>query len=244
MSRGNVQVEYTDNMRTVVKKLRRAGSSMQEAAAETLNSVAGHVLGRYKTLMRSRFKRVGQYTLNAPRLYKAHHTRRNGELRKLRDVNAMIGVPTPRGKNEHYLAKVERGGVRRGSPRAGNKVPVPLRNARKGGNPKAPIAAGNRMDKKPVRRMQHQWQNPRQMYGAMRAMARRGALDKGSWVQTAKGIFQVAARRIKMLRSTKRSSLHYKSQPIFEESTKAASPRVVERIWISTARRLTRRHTE
>lgn len=186
MSRGNLQVEYGDNVRTVVRKLRRAGSSLQAATAATLNSVAGHVLGRYKTLMRSRFKRIGDYSLNAPRLYKAHHTRRNGELRKLRDVNAMIGVPTPRGKNEHYLAKVERGGVRRGSARTGNKFPVPLRNART------------------------------------------GALDKGKgWVQTAQGIFQVAARRIKKLRSTKRSSLHYKSQPLFAEAVKAASPRVV-----------------
>lgn len=90
--------------------------------------------------VRNRYRRASNYTLNATRVMRAHGTRRDGSLRRLRDINAMVVVR-------------QMPGGRRGSARTGNKVPVPLNAARRGGNPNAGIAPSYAIGRKPIRQI-------------------------------------------------------------------------------------------
>lgn len=239
----SVSIEYADNFPEIERKLRRAGVLMQVAAEEALNQGAEFIQHKHRALMRNRYRRASNYTLNATRVMRAHGTRRDGSLRRLRDINAMVVVRQMPGGRDHYLAKKEEGGVRRGSARTGNKVPIPLNAARRGGNPNAGIAPAYAIGRKPIQQDTHRWKSATQFYGAARAMVRRGALARNSWIQNAYGVFQVGVNKIKMLRNTESASLPVRSEPLFEEATAALSERVMRRVWQQTAERLIRQIT-
>lgn len=233
------QIEYTDNIEELVRQLRRAGVSLQAASAETINAGANFVTVRYKNNLKREFEIRNKFTLGAVKLYKAHGVRRSGELRKMRDINALVGVRKLKGGREHYLKKQEEGGTVRGMRKTGGKVPVPLNKARTSGRDDKPIASRYRINKANIRdRGDLRGMSPRKQYGAMRAMARRKAIPRGTLIQTDLGIFAPGKRKIKRVRSTEKRRIRLKKTPVFQKSVDALSVELMLSYFKKSARKL------
>ena len=239
---GRRKAEYSDNFREVARELGRAGIAIQEAAAEAINIGAAFIEHRYKTRLRRLFTLRNNYTTGAIGRYKANARRSNGrDLRKLHDINAVIGVRKLKGGGDHYLLAQEFGGVKRGTRRTAGKVPVPLQSSRTSRSNRKPVAPRYRLIKKtPTQRTDLRGLNPRQQYGALRDRARRGQINRTDLIQTENGIFQVEKNKITLLRSTKKSRVHIRAWHPFQDSIDDLNERVVVRAFRIAARRLLR----
>jgi len=233
-------IEYKDNLPALLKQLNRAGVRIQEAGAESVNMGAEYIDRKYKALLKTNLKRKSKFTLNATRIYKAHTTRSGGQLRKLRDINAVVGVRTMSGGKEHYLARMERGDDRTGGRQTGGKVPIPLRGARTGKNASRGISPAYRLNRNSVHKLNKRFRNAREYYGALSSMAKRGVIDGKKMYQTEFGIHTVRRGRVLQLRDTSQTRLEVKARPYFEEAQGFLTPRVMQQIFVITARRLIR----
>jgi len=235
------RVQYRDNVKDLVRELKRAGVHLQVAAADSLNVGAEFIDRRYKAILHSRFTIRNRFTLGAIRVLQATGVRRNGQLRQASKINAIVGVRKRRGGNDHSLAAHEEGKTVRGLPKTGGKVPVPLRASRTGKNDSRPIAGRFRVDRRNVE--QHtelNRLNPRQQYAALRDRARRGAIDTNDMHQTNAGIFKVGKRRITRVRSSEKRRIRIRKIHPFRDAVQTLSQRKMGQAFIVAARRLLR----
>jgi hypothetical protein len=103
------RVQYRDNVKDLIRELKRAGVHLQVAAADSLNVGAEFIDRRYKAILHNRFTIRNRFTLGAIRVLQATGVRRNGQLRQASKINAIVGVRKLRGGNDHYLAAHEEG---------------------------------------------------------------------------------------------------------------------------------------
>ena len=238
-----MKIEYKDNIKEFTRKLKMAGISLQEAGAEALNLGAAYISMKYKANLKKSFRlRNEKFTLGAIRIFKAHSKCSKGTLRKLRDVNAVIGVVNMKNGRKHYLAKQEEGGKVKGLRKTGGKVPVPLVAARQGGNISKPVAKRYRIDTGNVIPLKNLYGlNPRQQYGAMRSMARRGKVQSDKLYLTDKGIYKITKKRITQLRNTEETQVIIKANPVFQKSVnQLTDKRMISAFQIAAKRLLAR----
>ena len=235
-------VKYDDNFEEIANELRRAGIKMQEAAAETLNVGVEFIEMKYRARLRQIFKIRSRYTMGAIMHYKAHARRSNGrDLRRMRNIDAKVGVRKLSGGDEHYLLAQEVGDTKAGYRATAGKVPVPLNAARTGGNPNRPIAKSNRINNANiVHRTDLRGLNPRQQYAALKDRARRGQINRNDLVQTEYGMFRVSNRKITLVRSTEKSHVRIRARYPFRDSVHLLTERMMIRTFQIAARRLLR----
>lgn len=238
-------IQYSDNTMEYVKMLHRAGIDLEEAAAEAINEAADLVSMKYKReLTQKKRLRNKKFTLGAVKVLKARLSRSGGRKRSIHDLNAIVGVMNLRGE-DHYLAKMEQGGIKKGGQNTHGKAAIPLDTAR-GGDRNRPIQPKYRLAKgKPVfigdkvRAMG----NPRQEYAIMYSMAKRGKLIAGSY-QTDTAIYNVTRKKITMIRKAEDDSIEIKSDPLFEGATNSLREIEIDRFFERAARRILGRLTK
>lgn len=234
-------VKYSDNMMEYIGKLRKAGIAMEEAAAEAINKAADLVAIQYKRTLGQKVRlRNKKFTLGAIKVFKARASRSSGELRKMDDINAIVGVMNLRGEN-HYLARMEEGGIKKGSKDTGGKAVIPMDTARRGDRMR-PITSQYRMDKFKPQQIQDKLRkakNPRQAYAMLYSMARRG-MSPGAY-QGPEAIHHVTQRKVTMIRRADKDTVQIKSNPLFEQATYKLRESDMDRFFVYAAERMLRK---
>jgi len=234
-------LQYSDNREAFEAALIRAGYSLQDAGVIAINKAADVTAVRYKSALSSgRIKlRAPTYTKGAVRILKAHAMHSDKKrMRKMENINAIVGVMARANGQEHYLATMEVGGEKKGSRKTGGKVAVPLLAAR-GGNDMKPIAPAYRVTTHTPVQLQdaaRRAQNVRQQYAMMYAMAKRG-LAVGLY-QTDDAIFSVSKRKVRMVRKTDRKTIRVKAIPLFGESVGQINQDAMDRYFKYGAKKL------
>jgi len=130
-----------------IYQLGKRANMLQIVAAETVNDAAADVEGDYKRRLQRSQRIKTKFTLGSVQILRATPTRKSGEPRLLKKINAIIGVRKMKGGVDHYLADLEEGSTNRGNPQTKGKVPVPLNTARTGKSEDRPISGPNRLTK-------------------------------------------------------------------------------------------------
>lgn len=228
-----MQIKYSDNMDEYKKKLARAGIAVQEAGAEAINKAADIILQRYRATLKKKIKnmRNPKFTLGAAVIFKAHAKGSSGKLRKMSDINAIVGVRRMR-DGEHYLYLMEVGGTKDGNKDTQGKVQIPLIPAR-GGNIGKSILPGLRLNKKKPEQIPAAYgaqSNPRAQYAMLYDMARRGVIQPGLY-QTPDAVFKVTKRKVQMIRKLQDKAVTIKAQPMFGDSVTVIDQNTMSRLF-------------
>ena len=233
-----MELKYTDNVMDWTRKLRRAGFAMQEAGAEACTMAAQYVASQYRLALRTKTiqMRNETFTMKAIVVYPAKAKHGSGELRKMENINAIVGV-RKNGNKEHYLAMLEIGASKKGIPQLGGAVPIPLDSARQGESRAAVVAGAQRLV---TGRYQYGGAvdlskfcgNPRQQFAIMNSMARRGKL----WITGQKNkqigkhafyvvdhgdhkwLYKITGKKATIVRDLDYDTVKIKAKPFFEES--------------------------
>lgn len=235
------EIKYSDNKDDFIAQLRRAGFDLQTAAVMAINNAAHKMTIYYQSLLKNKTNlRAERFTLNAVKIYKAtpRSSGKGKPLRKLENINAIVGIGELRGK-EHYLAKMEEGGQKKGGVKTGGRVPIPMDTAR-GGDRKAPILNINRLLRKTPSQFQNQLskaKNPRQQYAILYSMARSGKIKAGMY-QSENAIYAVTKDKVIMVRKTEDSTILVKSRPLFAQMSKHVTPDLMDKYFINAAKQL------
>jgi len=227
---------YKDNFPEIIGKLQRAGIALQEAGAEAMTMGAKLIAVRYKKALRGKTKlRNEKFTLGSVVVLQAKAYRSDKKtLRRMDDVNAIVGVKQLRG-GDHYLAAMEIGGKKKGAKGSGARVPVPLATAREGDQGK-PVAARFRLSKT-INQYQRQLGTPnvRQQYALLYSLAKRGL--KPGMYQSPDAIFHVTRKKVTTIRYADRDSVQIKPAPLFEGAVKELTEAEIDKLWIVGARK-------
>lgn len=247
---------WKDNVHEYVQELRKAGIALQEAAADAVNSAAWSMYGQYRLkLLRGTLMRNKEFTLKSIRVLEAHAKRSSGkELRKIEDINAkLVVMPFASGKT-HYLALLEFGATKTGTPLTNGRVPVPLDSAR-GGNRNSPVKHYYQLQKGfsvkgtiDLSKFEGHW---RQQYAIMSSMNRRGAfytINKQKkvshhgyyYVNYGGGkmyMFKVAPKKVTMIRDLSMDRTTVKPEPYMEETVNEFSKADMNEMFIDAAKR-------
>lgn len=226
-----MELKYTDNVQQWTRKLRTAGFSLQEAAAEACTFAARKIAAEYKVRLRTdtMLLRNEKFTLRSYVVYPAKGvSKRTGELRPMQDINAIVGVKQMPGGKEHYLAMLEVGRDKKGTGELG--VPVPVDSAR-GGNRRSPVQSAMRLERGTryggTVDLTRFAANPRQQFAIMNSMARKGRLKNGTYYAvdqgTKKWLYKVDGGFAMITRDISEDIVKIKANPMFERSVNGLS---------------------
>jgi len=252
-----VRVKYKTNIRTVVKRLKKSGNTLQIVAADTINESAMLLDRNYQRLLRKKHIVRTKFTLKSVKTYKATMIRKSGEPRPLHDINAIVGIRKMKGGAEHYLAKLEEGGIQKGSKKAKNKVPIPLDTARTSKREDKPIAARNRLLKGEAQTLLLNGRkfgvkndgfnkNPRQRFAILYKEIRQGNagvqgdFSKQFYFLDNKnnlGIFRLVGSRVIKIRNLENKSVRRKESRMFKKAVKTQTPAIIRKRFMSNARK-------
>jgi hypothetical protein len=181
-----------------------------------------------------------KFTLGSIVILQAHAKRSDGKtLREAKDINAITGVKKI-GDREHYLAKRETGGTKKGQPNAGGRVPIPLTAAR-GGSEANPIKPAYRMTKATPIQFQGELRgaagNPLMQIEMLHGMVRKGAIQPGIY-QTPDAIYKVTKSKTIKLRNTEKETVQVPKRPLFETAVGALEPGKLDQLYVKAANEL------
>lgn len=235
-------IKYDDNVMEYIGKLRKAGIAMEQAAAEAINKAADLVAIQYKRTLSQKVRlRNKKFTLGAIKVFKARASRSSGETRKIDDINAIVGVMNLRGE-DHYLARMEEGGIKKGSKDTGGKAVIPMDTAR-GGDRMKPILSGFRMSTKKPIQIQDLMKRTREIkqsyYAQLYSMVDRGIIQPGIY-QGPRGIYHATRKKVTMIRKSK-DSVKIKSNPLFEQATYKLRETDMDKFFVYAAEKMLRK---
>ncbi len=234
-------VKVTTNIRQLNRNLSRAGISLQEVVAESVNFGVEDIERKYKHNLKREYNLKNNFSLGSTRALKSRPFRSSGQLRPLSGINAIVGVRKMKGGKEHYLAKAEEGGTQRGNAKTKNRVPVPLVQSRTGKSEQKPIAGINRLIAKQPQTLRAGGRNfglkgdgfgEKQRFAILHKY-RRGAggltgdLSKPFFFVSQKGtegIFRKIGQKFRMMRSLTENRIRVKRNPQFEKSVDGLTP--------------------
>lgn len=250
------EIKIETNTDDFIKQLRRAGIDTRFAAVDAINSCAAWMAAKYRQALRDNTNmRNANYTLKALKLFPATAKRGNtGEMRKMENINAVLGIPKI-GDREHYLFFLEIGATKKGNPKMGGRVAIPLDSSRTGGNRNAPVAPDMRLSKGyhigGIVDLSKFSGNPRQQYAIMNSMARRGKLtvntgggkvSSRAYYRVKYGdkdyLYRVRKGEAKIVRDLTQSSVKIPKEPLFEMSFEGMNAEMMKTYFINAAKRL------
>ena len=237
-----------------IKQLGKKTGQLQEVAATTLNESAEEINKNYKLNLRRGAKLRNKYSLNSVKIFKANPVSRSGEPRPISKLNAIVGVRKQKGSKDHYLKKLEEGGVTRGNPLTLGRVPVPLAAARIGGNDNKAVARGNRLttaktqtlkiNGRKIGRKNDGYRSTGARWGSVYRAVRTGKIqgdpkkpfyfidNRGK-----SGIFKMKRKRIGKIRSIEKTMVRRKAEPHFYKAVKQESPARIKQRFIKNAKK-------
>jgi hypothetical protein len=233
--------EYSDNVKDLNKQLSQAGIALQEAGAEAINKGAMIIAARYKRNLRAKSKHVRnpKFTFGSIIVLQAHAKRSDGTtLREAKDINAITGVKQLRGQ-DHYLARREEGGEKKGNPKTGGRVPIPLTAAR-GGSEANPISPAYRLSKATPIQFQGEMRNANNalmQIEMLHGMIKKGQIQPGLY-QTGDSIYKVTKTKVIRIRNTEKQTVQVPKRPLFETSVGELEAGKLETLYITAAKRL------
>lgn len=123
-------------------ELGKIQGGLHQATARTINSMGKRTINRYKQLIESEYEIRTNFTRNALKMFPATYERKSkpGELRPLRDINALLYIRNIKGKT-HYLVIQEEGLAKSQHKSADDKVSIPVAgSSRSGGSTKGKVS--------------------------------------------------------------------------------------------------------
>ncbi len=138
-------IKVKTNAKDYIKMLKKKHGALALVSANTVNVAAKVVEKKYKRELED-FTLRNQFTKKSVRILKSKpQSKRTGEFRPIKDINAVVGVRTMKGGKQHYLQKQEEGDRVRGTGKTKGGVPIPLDIARAGGSHGKPIKTALRL---------------------------------------------------------------------------------------------------
>ena len=139
------RIKVKDNTKTFIKNLKKRHGALAVVSAKTVNTAAKVVERRYKKELED-FTLRNRFTKGSVKLFESRpQSKRTGEFRPIKDINAVVGVRKMKGGKQHYLLKQEEGGTKRGTGATKGGVPIPLDVARAGKSHGKPIRRALRL---------------------------------------------------------------------------------------------------
>ena len=109
------RIKVKDNTKTFIKNLKKRHGALAVVSAKTVNTAAKVVERRYKKELED-FTLRNRFTKGSVKLFESRpQSKRTGEFRPIKDINAVGGVRKMKGGKQHYLLKQEEGGTKRGT---------------------------------------------------------------------------------------------------------------------------------
>ena len=246
--------------KSMIRQLGRRGSLLQVVAADTVNESAHDLKKKYtRRLEKKQRLRNRKFTLGAVKINESRPIRRSGEPRQLHMINAIVGVRKQKGGKEHYLAKMEKGGTRRGSRKTLNKAAIPLTTARVSQNIEKPIASQNRIINRDTQKLRAggrpfgvpggRFKNPRQRFAVLYRY--KNKRNRGGWNFTGDlskpfifmdnsnrlGIFKFLKGRVRKIRTLEQSTAKFPRSDNFKDSVNDLKPAFIQKKFIRKAER-------
>lgn len=142
-------IKVKSNAKDYIKLLKKTHGALPIVSAETVNTAGKFVKLRYQKeldqfTLRNKFTRGSVATL----LSKAK-SKRTGDFRRIRDINAIVGVRKLKGGKDHYLLDQEEGGRKRGTGKTKGFVAMPMDTGRTSKRHRKPIKSALRLQKTP-----------------------------------------------------------------------------------------------
>ena len=254
-------IKVTTNAKQYIKKLKKTHGALSVVSAHTVNTAAEVINKRYMKEL-DKFTIRNKYTKGAVKIYKAKPQRSNGDFRKIKDINAVVGIKKQKGK-DHYLKDQEFGATKRGGAKTKGNVAVPLDGARTSGSHGKSIKGPLRLQKSTPQTLQIAGQNLgiNDNFGAKGGAQRWAIMNKyvnGRGVNANKyGLKQAAKKqfffqgmrsglgvfvkgtknRISMVRSLKNKTVRTKATHKFDKSVDALTPQMMETIFVRNAKK-------
>lgn len=194
----------TDNLKKYIKKLKKLGKNqLPEVIRKTMDATAFDVRKESIKQINNLFTTRNKFTEKSMRV------RMSKKTRNIDQIQSEIG------SSQHYMKTQEDGGTIQAKR---NRIPIPTRRSRVGGNDRKPIAARFRMN-------------------------RLGNMGGGNKFFKAKfnrvGIFYRKGKQLIMVRSLEHSSVHIKRSPWLKNSIdRQAQERQLNRRFVFFAKRL------
>lgn len=225
------------NAKEYQKHLKKIHGGLPKTASNTVNTGAKVVQKEYKKELK-KFIRRNKFTMGAPKILFSRPKSRGGDFRPIGDINAIMGVPSLKGK-DHYLADQEKGKAKRGTMKTKGKVALPMdKAARTGGAHNKPVKAALRLQKGKIQTLRvgnKKLGTPNDGFNARGGAQRWAILQKGmrnsrqGWdlakqfffmgMNAGFGVFKKAGSRIKKTRGLEKSSVRIKATHKLEKAT-------------------------
>ena len=244
------RIKYSDNSKDYIKWLSKKHGDLAIVSSKTVNRTAEVVKKSYKKELK-KFILRNKFTLGAIKLYKSKPQRPSGEFRTIEKINAIVGVRKLKGGKEHYLAKQELGGTKKGHPQTLGKIPIPMDTARTSKNLRKPIMGALRLQRSTVQTLNvgpyklgvndpySQSKRWAILYKGMRT-GRYGWDKERQFFFEGKsgfGLFRYKSKKVTMVRTLGKSSERIKALHKFRKSVKKVNRNIINKIFIRNARR-------
>jgi hypothetical protein len=224
----------------LVKKLGQWRGGLEMAASHTVNKGIRHVETDYKNKLKSEFKKVSAFTLGAVKVQESKHIRKNGAIRQMEKINAVIGIRKMRGGVDHYLLAQEEGAFRSHGIVQG-QIGVPLASAKSGGkvqqkyrltktHPDSPVFGGRAL---------REFSSVSQQWAILQGQIRRNPGDLKKPFVFNNQIYVLSGKKLVKLFAVKPSIL-IKGRHPFYRATKSLTQNHMQGFFVNYARGLTR----
>jgi len=258
-------IKVKTNTKDFIRKLKKHHGGLAMVGADSVNTAAKLVKSDYNKRL-DKFILRNKFTKGAVRIFKSRPQRGADNFRDIKDINAIVGVMKMKGGRDHYLLKQEIGDVKKGFRGTKSKVPIPLSTSRPGNQHRKPIKRALRLTSAPVQELKLGTKkfgsgsdgfSPRQRWAILYKYAGLSAADTSSpgnkygWdlgkqfifegIKKGLGVFQLANKKFKMVRTLKKSSVVIKARHKFEKAVDKLTPQMMETIFKRSASRFLRK---
>jgi hypothetical protein len=131
---------YKDTTDKYIKDLEKVHGGLAVVSSRTVNTGAKFVDRKYKRSLNKFNLRAERFTKGAVKKNLSKPQRSKGGFRKIRDINAIVGVKKMKGGKEHYLSKQETGDRNRGNVKTKGRTALPMDAARTSGSNRKKVA--------------------------------------------------------------------------------------------------------
>lgn len=237
-----------------INQLGKKGNQLQRVAAMTLNESAEEINKNYKLRLKKNAKLRNKFSLNSVKIFKANPISRSGTPRPLSKIDAVVGVRKMKGGRQHYLSKLEKGGITKGNRLTLGKVPIPLKTARISKSDSRAVSKGHRLTSARTQTLRaggkrigvrgDGYNSTRKRWGALYGAARNNKLSgdpkKPFYMignDNKQGIYKMFGKKIRKIRNLEKNSVKRRAEPHFKKSVKQVSPREIQKRFVKNAKK-------
>jgi hypothetical protein len=241
-----MKLKYKDNSKKYIKELQKHHGGLAIVSADTVNHAAKLVETSYKKKLH-KFILRNKFTIGAVKTFFAKATRSKGGFRKIKNINAIVGVRKMKGGKRHYLFDQEKGATKKGYSQTMKSVAIPLNMARQSKSHRKPVSGPLRLQRSTIQTLKVGGDPigvPGSKYGTRQSWALLNKYmnkNKYGWntakqffftgIKSGLGIFKKIGKRIHKVRDLNKKQVRIKSLRKFEKSFDNLTPTRMENIF-------------